>query len=316
MTPHEMIESYVHEVARRLPRKLRNDVAFELRDLLADELQAKADAAGGAPDEAMALTLLNAFGRPADVADRYRPASFVIIPASQTRGFALTALIGVALQWALTLPPVFNQPEAFPGQNLSRLGAWWTSWGLGAFWLPGVLVVIAIVAQWIAHRWPRPDAWAPRPVIVDRDRVRRPLLLLGLVGWALAAGLWIAMPSYGPHLPGVLPRVFAFDDTFLRDRASWLLPIWAGHFGVYVAAFVQGRWTRLTRRLDLAFGLAISVLLAWFVAAGPVFAAKATDDAAKAITALVVALSLIATAVTLYRARHRLHAPKGLAAGA
>ena len=316
MTPHEMIESYVHEVARRLPRKLRNDVAFELRDLLADELQAKADAAGGPADAAMALTLLNGFGRPADVADRYRPASFVIIPASQTRGFALTALIGVAIQWVFTLPTVFAEPEAFPGQVLTRLGAWWTSWGLGAFWLPGLLVVIATVAQGIAHRWPRPDAWAPPPVIVDRNRARRPLLLLGLLGWALGAGLWIAMPWLSPHLPGVLPRVFAFDGAFLRERAPWLLPIWAGHFGVHVAAFVQGRWTALTRRLGLAFSLAISVLLAWFIAAGPVFAAKATDEAAKGLTALVVAFSLIAAAVSLYREQRRLPTPRGLPSGA
>lgn len=316
MTPHEMIEAYVHEVARQLPRKLRHDVAFELRELLTEELQAKADAAGAPPTEAMALALLNAFGRPAEVADRYRPASFVIIPAAQTRGFALTALIGVAIQWALTLPAVFQQPEAFPGQVFSRLGAWWTSWGLGAFWLPGVLVVIALVAQWIGHRWPRPDAWAPAPVVVDRDRVRRPLLLLGLLAWALAAAFWIVLPGLSPHLPGALPRVLAFDDAFLHGRAPWLLPIWAGHFAVYAAAFVQGRWTPLTRRLGLGFSLAISVLLAWFIADGPVFAAKATDDAAKAITALVVVLSLIVTAIGLYRERRRLHRPDGLPAGA
>ena len=33
-----VVESYVHDVARRLPRGLRNDVAYELRALLADDV--------------------------------------------------------------------------------------------------------------------------------------------------------------------------------------------------------------------------------------------------------------------------------------
>src|SRR5262245_8316293 len=66
MNANEVIESYVCDVARSLPRDKRNDVAFELRALLADELAAKAQAAGRAPDEAMAMDLLQRFGRPAD----------------------------------------------------------------------------------------------------------------------------------------------------------------------------------------------------------------------------------------------------------
>ena len=312
MKASDLIESYVDDVARRLPRRLRNDVGFELQALLNEELQAKADAAGRPADEAMAQALLGGFGRPEDVADRYRPATFTIIKPAETRAFALTAILGVAVQWAVSLPAVFLRPETFPGQAFVRLGAWWLGSGLGAFWLPGLMVVVAIVVRWIAHRWPRSAAWSP-PRPVDRDLVSRPILALGLVGWALAIVIWVGMPWYGPHLPGVLPRVFAFDDGFLHTRAPWLLPVWAGHYGVHAVALVEGRWRRITRRISLGFGLAICGLLAWFIAAGPVFINRATDDVAKGLVLLTILLSLIGAMVELHREQTRVHRPKGLA---
>ncbi len=309
MKPSDLIETYVDDVARRLPRKLRGDVGLELHALLGEELQARADSAGRPADEAMALALLSGFGLPADVADRYRPASFVIIKSAETRGFALTALLGVAAQWALTLPSVFLRPEAFPGQDFARLGAWWTSFGLGAFWWPGLMVVGAIIIRWIGYRWPRTETWEP-PRRLDRDRINRPLLAMGLLAWAAGAAIWIGMPWYGPHLPGALPRVFAFDGAFLHTRAPLLLPLWAGGYAIYIMAFLEGRWRALTRRLRLGFDLAIGALLAWFIVAGPIFTARPTNDSAKGLVVLTVVLSLIAEGASLYRERTRLRRPK------
>ena len=65
MNANDLIDSYVADVARLLPRKQRDDVAFELRALLVEELDAKAEAAHRAPDTALALELLTGFGRPA-----------------------------------------------------------------------------------------------------------------------------------------------------------------------------------------------------------------------------------------------------------
>ena len=52
------------------------------------------------------MDLLAAFGRPQDVADRYRPAGFTVIRPADAPSFAWIALGGVALQWAITLPAV------------------------------------------------------------------------------------------------------------------------------------------------------------------------------------------------------------------
>lgn len=153
MDPRTLIESYVDDVARRLPRRLRTDVALELRALLIEELAGRASEAGREPDEAMALALLRGFGAPADVADRYRPGGFSIVQPQAAPGFALLCLGGLGLQWALTLPGVFIG-AASADEAAVRLGGWWLTGGLGAFWWPGFLVTIAIIAGWIAQRWP------------------------------------------------------------------------------------------------------------------------------------------------------------------
>ena len=68
MNANDVIESYVTEVALQLPRKQRNDVAFELRALINEELQGKAEESGRSVDAAMAIEFLQAFGRPEEVA--------------------------------------------------------------------------------------------------------------------------------------------------------------------------------------------------------------------------------------------------------
>lgn len=65
-----MIESHVRDVARHLPRAKRNDVAFELRELLHDELAGRAAAAEREPDRELVMEILAGFGRPGEAAAR------------------------------------------------------------------------------------------------------------------------------------------------------------------------------------------------------------------------------------------------------
>ena len=96
MNANEVIEYYVRDVARHLPRSKRNDVAFELRALLGDELAAKSQAEGRAPDTVMAMDLLARFGRPADAAQRYHERPPIIEPAD-THHFLIWAIAGAVI---------------------------------------------------------------------------------------------------------------------------------------------------------------------------------------------------------------------------
>ena len=312
MDQSALIESYVDDIVRRLPRRQRGDVGFELRSLLGEELEAKAHEAGRPADETMVLALLNGFGRPRDVAERYGPPGFLIIKPAAGPGFAWAALIGVAVQWALSLPAALGGAGSV-GDVATRLARWWLSWGLGALWFPGFMVVAAIIAAWIGQQWPDTQAWASRRVL-DPDRINRPLMAVGLVAWAAYMVFLIIEPLLVGALPPHIAAVFTFDDSFLRSRGPWLFPVWGGQFLVCAAAFVEGRWRRRTRDLNAAFAAALCAILAWFVVAGPIFEARTTDHITKPILCLVFLMSLISLGLTLYREQGRSSPPKGLTA--
>jgi hypothetical protein len=66
-----------------------------LRDLLHEDLQARAAAQGRALDADIALEGLRAFGAPKDVAARHNE-PWTIVPPTETRRFLFAAIIGVA----------------------------------------------------------------------------------------------------------------------------------------------------------------------------------------------------------------------------
>ncbi len=308
MNTDAVIESYVGDVVRHLPRRQRNDVAYELRSLLGEELEGRASAAGREPDSAMTLELLASFGHPIDVADRYRPAGFTVIRPAEAPRFAWIALGGVAVQWALTLVATFTAPvdPGAPGSDwLSRLGSWCLTWGLGAFWWPGFLISLTLIAAAISSRRERSGEWAPpRAMKLDRDRVRRPVMALTLALGVVGASIVIALPmlaTWGSWLPKPAVEALELDAQFLAWRAPWVLVLWAASFVVGIVVLVAGRWNRATRRVAIALDVAWIALFVWWVAAGPIFASEAADSATKGWLFLIIALVVVDIALGLRR---------------
>lgn len=292
MNPNEVIEAFVRDVMRKLPAKDRNDIGLELHSLLAEMLDDRARRDGRAADDAMTLAMLREFGTPAEVAARYRPQGQVIIPPEQTRSFAALSLLGIGLQWAMTLPRVFD------GQPLV---AWWFGAGLGALWWPGFLAMMALLVASLRHAgWYTPK-WTPRTV--DPDRVHRGTGITGLVGITLGSIFMICLPWIATTMPAPFPRIFAFDAEFLPMRAWPAVLLWAGTFAAHLAAVRHGRWTKATRRIDHAITLAFIALMTWWILAGPIFVAPLTDQGAKGALALVILISVASLVASLYRER-------------
>lgn len=293
---NEVIEAYVTDVLRRLPGKDRSGIGFELRGLLNDMLAERERP----DDDATVLAMLREFGTPAEVAERYRAPGMLIIPAAQTRSFVAWALGGVLLQWALTLPRVFD------GQPLV---AWWFTWGLGSLWWPGFLVMASLGAAWAKQLGlVRAAEWSPRTF--DPDRVNRSAMRFGLLAFAAGALLMCSLPWVAPTLPAPFAGIFAFDPDFLRSRAWPVLPLWAASFATLAWVYRRGRWSTLTRHLDLLGSLAFIALMAWWIAAGPMFQAEATNDGARGALALVIAILVVDVVVKVAREAVRIRTPR------
>ena len=233
MNANDVIESYVRDVARYLPRGKRNDVAFELRALLGDELAAKAQATGRAPDRAIAIALLKGFGRPAEVAGRYfqRPAG---IDPTDTHHFliwTLAAAVTVSVMSRLNLAGAMSGSGLF----LQCLGA---------------LTVVFAVMGWWRRRHPAALVWRPK---LGPDWMPRGLAVLAMAATLVFPVFMYVAPQTFVRVMflGTLPTsgvelTEAFSQSGLRGATMTLLILLPA---MYAAIAVQGggrRWTGWT----------------------------------------------------------------------
>lgn len=299
MTPSDVIETYVLDVIRRLPGRDREGIGLELRGLLTDMLAERAEASGRSADDAMVLAMLREFGTPAEVAARYRPPGVALIPAEETRSYALWAVGGVALQWALSLPQVFG--------GEMRFSSWWLSLGLGALWWPGLMLMAALAKAGLRQLGWRERPW--RPKLVDPERVERGLMLAGLIWAAIGTLFMMALPWMVPHMPGVLPKVLAFDPDFLTDRAWPAVPLWIAGLALTTSVYLRGRWSTLTRRFELILSAGWIALMGWWIVDGRMFTAPLTNEGARGALGLVLVFVMAHFAVTMWRRRTRIRLP-------
>jgi hypothetical protein len=273
MDAQTVIESYVRDVTRYLARRDRADVALELRALLGEELAARTTRAGHPADSAIAMELLASFGPPGQVAVRYRPANALIDPAD-TRPFLTAAVVGgVGLGAVVGLAQPHSPKDAVTVASLS--------------WL-GLLVVIFAVRSWAKRQWPGFAAWKPR----DPDRVSRlanlalvAIIVTGIV--AYGAPLWVyAQFAGGGRVPPGLARL-AYASNFQAMRLPWLLVLWGAQALLCIWVTVEGRWRAFTRRAEAGLALAVSLVLVWFLAGGPMFQTPAVDHTAKTWLAVI-----------------------------
>jgi hypothetical protein len=291
-----MLERYVREVASQLPVRMRSDVTLELASLLREDLQAKAEAAGRAPDDQLALEVLQAFGHPRDIAARYHPRSAIIDP-NDTRSFLWAVLIGSAVLVALSVPDALLAPGK--SRDLGSILVWWF----------GVVALFFTVKGWLLRRWPRARRWSPDRN--DPDRVSRVgmIALIVLIGVGIAAYsepqrlfAWLA----GWHLPSSLD----YDPGFRSLRLPWLFAVWIGQAVMLAVLAFRGRWNAPLRRAEMVLAVAVVALLTWFCADGPVMAEHVSDQFAKAFMLMIALILLIEISVKIYRQVGHLSAGK------
>jgi hypothetical protein len=303
MNANDVIESYVTDVALLLPRRQRNDVAFELRALIDEGLQDRAEAEGRAIDAAMATDFLQAFGRPRDVAARYRPTLTIIDPADGHR-FLRATVIGLAIIWCLGLLERLQQPIGSGAELLGVIAQWWLGTVVASLWWPGVLVAGFGTAAWVRRRWPNAAAWTPR----SRDRLQG-----GRVGTAMAlvgmlCGTYVLLDPrvvldvvWNGRAALVAYEALTYTETFLHRQAPWVLATLLLNIAVFMVVIAMGRWSAVMRRIETGLSLITCALLAWTVLDGPVFMSARSDGTAKFLLALIVAYTLIHFAVKAYR---------------
>jgi hypothetical protein len=303
MNANEVIECYVADVAVRLPRKQRNDVAFELRALLNEELQAKADAAGRSADAAMATELLQAFGWPADVAARYRPTLTIIDPADG-HAFMRATLIGLAVIWCAGLLKALQQPIGSGWDLLTPLSQWWLGTVVPSLWWPGMLVVGFAMAARARRRRPHTAVWTPRAG--KRTHANRITMALGIVGilcgvFVLIDPRWLLDVIWQGRAAPIAYEALTYTETFRQRQAPVLLGLLLLNIPILIAHMLSSRWSPALRRIETALSLVLCAVMIWTVLDGPVFMTANSDSTAKFAMVLITAITLIGYGIQAFR---------------
>ncbi len=288
MCATEVIETYIDDTVRLLPRRQRDDVATELRTLLNEEMHARAQESGRLPDEALALSLVCGYGSPNEVAARYQPAWTIIDPAD-SRSFVRAAFIGAGALIVLSALSRLQPSLLGTAEEPVKIGI--------LAWL-GLLVVAFGARKWIRRRWPATALWKPG----DRDRANRigtavvvPIATLFVVLYA--APTWVL-----DHVSrGRFDTSWAtYTEDFQRLRLPSFIGLMVGLLALLSFVAIHGRWSRLTRRINIGLNLAMAGLILSLAVDGTIFQSSVVDQIVRNVLALVAAIYVPSVGIMLY----------------
>lgn len=318
MDAQAVIDSYINNIAARLPRTVRNDVGVELRTLLIEQLTAAAADRGSAPDENLAIEVVRRFGRPEDVAARYSPRGFQIIEPEHAPAFVKLSAACVAIQWALTLPAVFD--------SRTRVDEWWLSWGFSALAWVGLLVIWFGLASWIRRRSPvdpeslsRPWThwifWLPQPADwrpIDRDAFER-RAELGALPLGVAFTIFFIAPAWFLErlTPAGTDTSWAlYDEQFRRTLLPTLIALMVVRLALCAVAAISSQLRATLEVFRFALWACFVALLYWTVFGWNIFAGPMADALFKTWLLMFLLVNTIQIVLWIRRAVTRVRVPK------
>jgi len=254
----KLVDRYIHEVGRHLPRKNRADIQAELRSTLVDALE---DRAGAEPSEAEQAELLREYGPPGEVAASYHPEGQYLIGPDLyplfklVAGITLAAVLGSQLL-ALGIALLSGQGTFSPLQALVGL--------LTA--LPSALGTIVLVFFLLQRFEVRPDIgdkeWDPMslPEIDEVEHVKRGERIAGIIVQIAILVLLTLFPQWIGFV--VYPGGNFFSNPVIQQYVVLISVSILISLGLDIYLLWQGRWALSTRIAKIAANLlSITILL-------------------------------------------------------
>ncbi|MBN2390536.1 MAG: hypothetical protein JXR84_07430 [Anaerolineae bacterium] len=263
----ELIDRYVYQVGRRLPERTRADVKQELHSLLMDALEERAGRSAGAPatfSEEEQVAVLEEFGPPEQMANKYRPRSrYVIGP----KVFDLYLLVVGVVAGAGLLAAIITAIVSMLGPDskatvfdlLLQTGTIFMNIALSG--IGSTTLVFALLERAVPDeefKLDEDEKWNPRdlPVIEARDEIKRGGLIVEIAFLTL---LIIGILAFGNRIGGAYyDGAWHWSPPFFSTAFfSLYLPLFITRWGLSIVLDLvllrQGRWQLGTRVADVLF---------------------------------------------------------------
>lgn len=252
----ELIERYLNETGKYLPRKNREDILAEIKSHLEDTLDERT---GGKPSDNDAIALLKETGSPQKMAASYAPqGQYVVGPAlfplwMMVTGIAIAAVLGAQLLAGGIAVWVDNDAS-----NVAEmLAGMLNSIPMTVGWV--VIVFMILQAKGVDPKMD--EDWNPRdlPAVENTDEVKRGETITGIV----FGSIFIAILAVLPEKIGVYnfnSGEFFANPVILQYLALIILSMGV-NIGLNIYLLWHGRWTIATRAVQIGANIFSIVVL-------------------------------------------------------
>ncbi len=258
-----LIDRYILEVGRHLPRKNRQDLQAEIRTLIDDMLADQYP--DTQPDEAQVASILSQLGKPQKVAASYQPERYLIGPRLYPTFMTILQIVLAAVSGSLLLSfglsyvletETHNTVELFQ-RSLHALPDFITA----LFMTFGSLVIVfTVMDRWfgIGSKIEAEDDWTPADLPELEEESYNPVM--SGIGLAFLSILAVFL-NFFPHLLGAFIKING-DWVFtplLSENFIKLMPYINIGIGLNIALTIlvlsQGGWKTWSSRLKLVGGI-------------------------------------------------------------
>lgn len=274
-----LIDRYISEVGKHLPRKNRADIQTEIKSSLEDMLEDRARATGQKVDDQMVKEVLKEYGSPEKIASSYLPERYLIGP----RLYPIFTLVLKIVLTVLTVMALIGFGIRF-GTSAQTSQAFISTFGkalveylggiISAF---GNIVFIFAILQWALPASEFEDEqkqkdWDPASLEKEPEEdeisIWSPIWSIVItIAALLVFNLYPQVIGIGFLDGGRWTFVPALSEAFFR-----YLPLidflWVLQIILNVILLRQGRWTAPTRWFEAALTV-MSIVIAYLLLKGP-----------------------------------------------
>lgn len=277
----EMLDRYVAAVGKRLPKKMRGDVATEICSTIEDMLQDRSEETGKPADEDMLKDVLREYGSPSKVAVTYLPEKYLVGPQLYPIFSLVVRIVFIVLTILALVGLGIGLGKAATGSTgygelFGRSLADYYTTIISAF--GNIVLVFWLLQRVLPERelqstTPESEKWDPQELMKEPSpnevKLWEPIVSILFTFAALVIfNIYPQLLSYTPSLndlgSGNVVWLSIFSQAFW-SYLPWLNILWVATIGLDLILLQTRRKTAGTRLIDIALkimwiGIALGML--------------------------------------------------------